>query len=426
MKKVMCLVALMFIASICRADGRYDVSNSTKPTKVAHSETGSMRFQFASSTSSTPTVDISSSAVSFGGLKPENLAPGTTNAPYVVWVASALYAMNGGSGGAGALDSFPIGAIIAYSSTSTIPTDFYYCNGSTRSRTNDAALFAVIGTIFGPGDGSTTFNLPDGRGMVLRGLDNGRGLDSDPYRLIGSTQADSYASHTHTIPHSADGNSLSASAGTPYDIPWGEPGSGDAFTVPAAGGTETRMKNLAVAYIIKYRLSTSTTIAIYDTPGTWTKPQVHSSGTVYADGSTQTTAYSVLASSRVILTAGNFSTTAASFVNVDTNTATVTITTLGTTKVLIGATGTVSNSAATNVSCFDVAIDTNRQGGTNGLFWVASPGNSYGCSLSFTYMSGVLAAGSHTFKLQYYTSGGTATVQAGSAAPLTFWVQEIR
>ena len=58
-----------------------------------------------------------------------------------------------------------IGSIIAWGSD-TIPNGFLLCDGSAVSRTTYADLFSVIGTNFGIGDGSTTFNLPDLRGRV--------------------------------------------------------------------------------------------------------------------------------------------------------------------------------------------------------------------------------------------------------------------
>ena len=71
----------------------------------------------------------------------------------------------------------PIGFSLLWNST-TIPTGFLKENGAAISRTTYAALFAIIGTTYGVGDGSTTFNLPDSRGEFFRGLDDGRGLDS--------------------------------------------------------------------------------------------------------------------------------------------------------------------------------------------------------------------------------------------------------
>lgn len=62
----------------------------------------------------------------------------------------------------------PLGTINAFGGT-TAPEGWLLCQGQTISRTEYADLFAVIGTNFGSGDGSTTFNLPDLRGEFLRG-----------------------------------------------------------------------------------------------------------------------------------------------------------------------------------------------------------------------------------------------------------------
>lgn len=68
----------------------------------------------------------------------------------------------------------PVGTIIDYGST-TPPTGFLECDGSAVSRTTYAGLFAVIGTTFGTGDGSTTFDLPDLRGRATIGRGTGTG-----------------------------------------------------------------------------------------------------------------------------------------------------------------------------------------------------------------------------------------------------------
>lgn len=70
---------------------------------------------------------------------------------------------------------------------SAAPTGWLLCDGATVSRTTYAHLFSVIGTTYGAGDGSTTFNLPDTRGEFVRGLDAGAGRD--PGRVLGSKQA---------------------------------------------------------------------------------------------------------------------------------------------------------------------------------------------------------------------------------------------
>lgn len=68
----------------------------------------------------------------------------------------------------------PIGTIIPYGGT-TEPTGWHFCAGQAISRTTYSALFAIIGTQFGVGDASTTFNLPDLRGRYPMGADNMNG-----------------------------------------------------------------------------------------------------------------------------------------------------------------------------------------------------------------------------------------------------------
>lgn len=63
----------------------------------------------------------------------------------------------------------PAGTIIPFAGTSTVPDNFLLCNGALISRTAYATLFAVIGTVYGAGDGSNTFALPDYRDRVLQG-----------------------------------------------------------------------------------------------------------------------------------------------------------------------------------------------------------------------------------------------------------------
>ena len=57
-------------------------------------------------------------------------------------------------------DSIPVGAIIYYAKKAT-PGNYLICNGAAVSRTTYATLFGVIGTTYGAGDGSTTFNVPN-------------------------------------------------------------------------------------------------------------------------------------------------------------------------------------------------------------------------------------------------------------------------
>lgn len=68
----------------------------------------------------------------------------------------------------------------------TAPIGYLECNGQAVNRTAYPELFNAIGTLYGIGDGTTTFNLPDLRGEFIRGVDNGRGVDGG--RTIASFQ----------------------------------------------------------------------------------------------------------------------------------------------------------------------------------------------------------------------------------------------
>lgn len=70
----------------------------------------------------------------------------------------------------------PVGAILPWSSPlGAIPESYLLCNGAAVSRTNYADLFAAIGTTYGVGNNSTTFNLPDLRGRFLEGANGNCG-----------------------------------------------------------------------------------------------------------------------------------------------------------------------------------------------------------------------------------------------------------
>ena len=69
--------------------------------------------------------------------------------------------------------------MVSFFTQSTAPTGWLPCNGAAVSRTTYADLFSVLGTTYGSGDGSSTFNLPELRGEFIRGWDGGRGIDSN-------------------------------------------------------------------------------------------------------------------------------------------------------------------------------------------------------------------------------------------------------
>ena len=157
-----------------------------------------------------------------------------------------------------ALTNLPAGAelgSIIIIPTSTVPTNYLECNGATISRTTYADLFGVISDDYGVGDGSTTFEIPDLRGEFIRGWDNSASIDPDAASrtdrgdgtsgdVVGSKQGDNFKAHTHTIrSHSTAGNGAYQAASTGYSRP--NPSN-------SAGGNETRPRNVAMMYCIKY------------------------------------------------------------------------------------------------------------------------------------------------------------------------------
>ena len=157
--------------------------------------------------------------------------------------------------------SVPPGAVMTFRQA-TAPAGWLKCNGALVSRTTYADLFAAIGVSDGTGDGVTTFQLPDYRGEFLRGWDDGRGVDAG--RGLGSAQADELKGHTHTNRDRYFRENDSSLTGLTYEMAGGaaKGASGsdtdnDAFlyldtTTGSTGGAETRPRNIALNYCIKY------------------------------------------------------------------------------------------------------------------------------------------------------------------------------
>lgn len=132
----------------------------------------------------------------------------------------------------------PAGQVIDFAGTSA-PTGYLACDGSAVSRTTYAALFSAIGTTWGSGDGSTTFNLPDHRGRTAIGSGTGSGLTA---RTVGTQNIGSeahalstaeLATHSHSFSGTSDANNRSHTH-TPGVVYNGSPGS--AYASIAIGG----------------------------------------------------------------------------------------------------------------------------------------------------------------------------------------------
>jgi len=104
----------------------------------------------------------------------------------------------------GLASAIPVGAGLDFWGT-TAPTNYMFAYGQAISRTTYSALFALIGTTFGAGDGSTTFNLPDKRGRASFGKDNMGGSSANRLTaaatggINGSTLGATGGEQAHTL-----------------------------------------------------------------------------------------------------------------------------------------------------------------------------------------------------------------------------------
>lgn len=175
--------------------------------------------------------------------------------------------------------TFPAGIIIPFAGPAeNIPDGWMLCDGSAISRSDYANLYAAIGVCWGTGDGATTFNLPDLRGMFLRGVsgESGNDPDADSRVLLkdnGGNTGNSVGSYQGDAIRNITGSCGTFGGETRGDLPdsgalWrelgvdknkGADGNGagirsvniDASRVVPVG-SDNRPKNVYVTYIIKY------------------------------------------------------------------------------------------------------------------------------------------------------------------------------
>lgn len=146
--------------------------------------------------------------------------------------------------------------VVSMHAANTAPTGWLECDGAAVSRTTYAALFAVIGTTWGTGDGSTTFNVPDLRGEFVRGWDHGKGTDTG--RAFASSQAVQTNRPTQMrsgVDAAADFDAVTIpESGESPEFDTGGTALVGAATRTLAltmSGSETRPRNVALMFIIK-------------------------------------------------------------------------------------------------------------------------------------------------------------------------------
>jgi len=154
------------------------------------------------------------------------------------------------------VEVIPAGTIFPFGGPK-IPDGYLYCNGQSVSRTTYATLFDVIGTTWGAGDGSSTFNIPDFQNMFLRGVSPSTGL--------GVFEANTFKSHTHAVNDPGHTHEIEANGGANV-LAGGNYFAGDKLPTPRpdivlqattgitigdTGDAETRPDNKRVLFIIK-------------------------------------------------------------------------------------------------------------------------------------------------------------------------------
>jgi microcystin-dependent protein len=268
------------------------------PSGTASASYGSSTFTFQSATNTGATIDAASyilrnnTANSFGlTLQPPN-SLGTNYSltlPLVPAVSNSVVLLDtSGNMTTGAPQNYflPPGMIQAYGGTS-IPNGWLLCDGSAVSRTTYAALFSAIGTAYGYGDQTTTFNVPFCEGQFLRGVNAGGGFDPDASSRtasgtggntgnnVGSFQASAVIQHAHAVSDPTHNHSYSnyntgvgqTQSGAPpisYLVNIANSGSfntgnsstgisiGNVTNLPGGTATlETRPNNLYVYFMIK-------------------------------------------------------------------------------------------------------------------------------------------------------------------------------
>jgi microcystin-dependent protein len=122
----------------------------------------------------------------------------------------------------------PTGSVLSFAGASA-PSGFLVCNGDPVSRETYIDLFDVLGTIFGAGNGSSTFNLPDFRGRVPVGAGNDNIAANNGIRNLGTKGGDTrLQGHTHVVNASGSGTTAGSNSSLNHN---------HGYAAPATGGT---------------------------------------------------------------------------------------------------------------------------------------------------------------------------------------------
>ena len=275
-----------------------DSAGASAPAIAFDNDATTGIFRVGSNTIGFATAGVERVEISDAGLDMSNGLPirfqDSSGAPFVALKSPASVTSNvtftlppadGSNGqmlqtnGSGALSfttvqGVPSGSVFCMA-VATVPSGYLECNGAAVSRTTYSVLFAVIGTAYGTGNGSSTFNLPDLRGEFVRGFDNGKGTDSG--RSIATSQGSQNAQHNHSASATSTAGAHSHSlnyqrkhvedTGTAAitDIRR-EGGDGD-------GGSQTFTNDTTSGFMNNATVSVSTSVSIANQGGNESRPR---------------------------------------------------------------------------------------------------------------------------------------------------------
>ena len=142
----------------------------------------------------------------------------------------------------------PAGAVMPFAMNSA-PAGWLAANGDPVLRVGTYAdLFAAIGTTYGGGNGSTTFNLPDLRGIFVRGSGSQTISGTTYNKAFALKEQDGIKNHDHQIRYS----NIAIGGGYGACLNGAGPGIYDVGMVPGTAADETRPANIALLYCVKF------------------------------------------------------------------------------------------------------------------------------------------------------------------------------
>ena len=153
------------------------------------------------------------------------------------------------------IEGIPTATIVPWSDSS-VPSGFLECNGAAVSRSTYSALFAIVGTTYGAGDGSSTFNIPNLQDNVPVGKSNNKAVGSTggantvagTGNVAGST-ANASISTTQLASHSHGGTGTPGNPGSAYSSPFAMVQANAAPNVGSTGSGQAHSHNLSANFV---------------------------------------------------------------------------------------------------------------------------------------------------------------------------------